>query len=364
MTRRIGLAAVAAALALATASAGDWPLFRGDALQTGVASTELSQPLKQRWKNTLGGDIEGTAAIVGDTVYVGCLDENFYALGLEKGDVKWKFKAAGGVKAPPAVKSDRVYVGDGQGVFHCLDVKTGQEEWKFQTKGEISAGANFSGDTILVGSGDETLYCLTKDGQEKWSFKIAGGPVLGTPVVAGDRTFAAGCDATLHVLDAATGKELSQGVPLQDPVGATAAADGDRLYVGTMSRDFLGVDWKKGEVLWRFTSEGGKEFASAPALTKDLVVAGSRDRRVYGINRGNGTKAWSFLTKGNVDSSPVVVGNRVYVGSADRNLYVLDLATGKELQKLDLGAQVLGSPAVANKSLVIGTVKGDLFCFE
>ena len=41
-----------------------------------------------------------------------------------------------------------------------------------------------------------------------WKFKTAG-PVNGSPAVAGGRTFVAGCDSTLHVLDMANGKELA-----------------------------------------------------------------------------------------------------------------------------------------------------------
>jgi len=356
----VGLAAV---LVLGTTLAADWPLFRGNPLQTGVADTTLSQPLKLRWKIHLPGDVEGTAAVSGDTVYVGSYDEHLHALDLANGKEKWKFKAAGPIKAHPSVAGDRVYVGDSEGVFHCLDAATGQEKWKYQTKGEITAGANFTGGAVLFGSADETLYCLTKDGQEKWTFKIAGGPVLGTPAVVGDRTFVAGCDSTLHVLDTAKGTELGA-VELEHPVGATVALDGTKLYVGTMTKQMLGIDWKEKKVLWEFESEQQKEFYASAALTDKLVVAASRDRRVYAIDRETGKKAWSFLTRGAVDSSPVVLKDRVYVASTDRNLYVLELATGKELEKHDLGAQVLASPAVAGMSLVIGTVKGDLFCFE
>ena len=72
---------------------------------------------------------------------------------------------------------------------------------------------------ILFGSYDETLYCLTKDGKEKWKFKTQG-PVNGSPAVAEGKTFVAGCDSTLHVLDVATGKEDTS-VDLGGQAGAT-----------------------------------------------------------------------------------------------------------------------------------------------
>src|SRR5579862_1696133 len=45
-------------------SAADWPVFRGNALQTGVASSELPEKLEILWKFE-AGEFEGTAAIAG-----------------------------------------------------------------------------------------------------------------------------------------------------------------------------------------------------------------------------------------------------------------------------------------------------------
>src|SRR5262249_14616635 len=150
-----------------------WPLFRGNPLQTGVAdSAQREQPtpapalpdqLKVRWKVQLKGDIEATAAVVGDTVYLGAFDGNLYALDLANGKEKWKYDAGDQIKAPASVHEGAVYVGGADGTFHCVDAKTGKGRWTFKTGGEITSGANFAGDVVLFGSGDETLYGLSKD---------------------------------------------------------------------------------------------------------------------------------------------------------------------------------------------------------
>ena len=68
------------------------------------------------------------------------------------------------------------------------------------------------------------------------------------------------------------------------------------------------------------------------------------------------------LTRGRIESSPVIVGKRVYVGSGDKNFYVLDMGTGRIIQKLELDDEVTGSPAVVGKRLLIGTRSGMLYC--
>src|SRR5262245_22812508 len=79
----------------------DWPIFRGDALQTGVARTTLPEKLEIRWKVDLKKGIESTAAIVKDTVYVGCFDDHLHAFDLNTGKPRWK-KKLGPIKAAPS----------------------------------------------------------------------------------------------------------------------------------------------------------------------------------------------------------------------------------------------------------------------
>jgi outer membrane protein assembly factor BamB len=179
--------------------------------------------------------------------------------------------------------------------------------------------------------------------------------------VTGGKTFAAGCDSTLHVIDAATGKELSS-VPLDGQVGAGAAVRGDRLVVGTMTNDVVAVDLNKPEIAWTFQPvKRAQPFASSAALTDKLALIGSRDKRLYALGRATGKEVWSFATDGKVDSSPVVAGSRVYFGSQDGNLYVLDLA-GMEVQRLKLDGPISASPAVSDGCLVIGTERGTVYC--
>lgn len=354
-----------------------WSAWRGNAAQTGVANSDLSADLDIRWKFQAKDAIEGTAAIRDGVVYIGSMDEHLYALDLATGKEKWKYKAGAPIKASPGVDADAVYIGDGDGIFHSVDRKTGNLRWKFQTGGEIVSGANFAGDNVIFGSYDETLYCLSRAGRQIWTFK-AQGPVNGSPAVIGERTFVAGCDSTLHILDTASGKEVAS-VDLEGQSGASAAVAGDALYVGTMGSQFKAIDWKKAAVLWTFEDpDSPREFYSSAAITDKLILVGCRDKRLHAFDRVSGGKVWSFATPGRVDSSAVVAGGRVFVGTlggrvragdggADivrpGGLLVLDLAKGTELKRYDLDGNVQASPAVVERSLVIGTMKGTVYCF-
>jgi len=352
--------ATAADKKLAPPRASDsWPLFRGTAEQTGIASGKLPARLATLWTYKAEDAFEGAVAIPEGMVFAASMDEHVHAIDLQTGKQKWKFKA-GPFKAPPAVKDGLVYVGDLDGELYCLDSTKGTKKWSFSTGAEVG-GVNFHGTSILFTSHDENLYCVNKDGTERWKFKTEG-PIYGSVSIANGKTFLVGCDSQMHVLDIAQGKQ-DRAVDLEGQSGATAAVVGDQLYVGTMRNEVKAIDWKKGEVLWTYKARrNALAFFSSPAVTDRLVVIGSRDKKVHCIDRKTGAEAWTFLTGDRVDSSPVVVGNRVVVGSMDSNVYVLDLATGKQIQKIEVDGAVTASPVVVGGKVLIGTQKGTLYC--
>ena len=345
----------------AVSAHSDWPLFRGNALQNGVVEAKLPETLDIRWTFKTKDSVEGSVAIVDGVVYAGSYDDHLYAIDLKSGKEKWK-KKLGPMKASPSVKDGKIYIGDVDGKFYCIDAAKGDVIWMFETAGEISAGCNFAGDKILVGSHDETLYCLDQKGKKLWEFKTQG-PVNGSPAVIGDKTFVAGCDSNLHVINVKDGTEIFS-VDLGGQAGATGAVHGDGLYVGTMNNTFLGIDLKKQKIDWTFEAPKRKQpFYASAAVTEDLVVVGSRDKKVYAIDRKKGTAIWEWATDGRVDSSPTIVGNRVFFGSLDKTFYVLDLKKGTKLQDFELDAGILSSPAIGGGCVIVGTEKGSIYCF-
>ena len=345
-----------------TAPAADWPVFRGNPEMTGASAEKLPDQLAERWAFKCRDSVEGAPAIVGGVVYVASMDKHLYALELATGKEKWRTKL-GPMKASPAVVGGKVIAADVEGKVHAVDAATGKVLWAFEAGGEITSGANFHGDKILIGSHDSTLYCLTADGKKAWEYKIDG-PVNGSPAVAGGKTFVAGCDSILHVVEVATGQKVGT-VDLGGQAGATAAVQDGSAFVGTMSNQVVAVDLAGPKKTWEFEATRRQQpFYSSAAVAGDLVVAGSRDKKVYALNRTTGKEVWSFITEGMVDPSPVVCGGRVYVGclSNGGEFYVLDLATGKNLQQITLDSAVTGSAAVADGCVVVGTENGTVYC--
>jgi outer membrane protein assembly factor BamB len=343
----------------------DWYLFRGNAQQTGyVAQDALPEKPALLWKVNVPEGVDSTAAILGESVYLGTVDGQVLALALKDGATLWKYHTkAVTLKASPAVRDGILVIGDGEGIIHALDAKTGAKLWTYSTQSEIISSANFTEDgRVLVGSNDGNLYCLDlKTGGVKWKYGIEQ-PINGAPAIMEGHTFIAGCDSQLHVIKLSDGK-LVRKIPLGGPSGASAAVQGSRLYVGNMDRSFLCVDWKKGEVAWEFEPDRGGAFYSSPALTEVAAVVGSRDRKIYALAVGDGKPLWNYPTRGRVDCSPIILGQHVYCPSGDGNLYCIDLKTGNKLWQYALGAAVTASCAYGHERLIVGNSDGVVYCF-
>src|SRR5260221_6252544 len=118
------------------------------------------------------------------------------------------------------------------------------------------------------------------------------GPIYGGVAVTEGKTFLAGCDSLMHVLDVKTGMELGS-VDLKGQSGAASAVFGDHLYVGTMSNQVLAVDLKKLRIDWEVEAPKRKQpFYASAAVDNDLVVIGRRDNKVLALDRRTGKKKW------------------------------------------------------------------------
>ena len=352
-------------------SKNDWPVFRGTASATGVAGTTLPDVPELLWKFSVEKEtgkkagFESTAVIVDGVVYVGDDMVHFFAINLATGKLIWKVATEAGFTASAAVRDGKVFIGDSDGVFYCFDAKSGKELWKHTTEMQINSSANFFEQSVIVGSQDGTLYRFAlDDGRVIWKYLVpVEGGIQCSPTISKGRTFVAGCDAKLHVVNLTSGKSETV-IEIGGPALGTPALSGAIAYCGTNSGELLSIDWKKSEILWRYEHPRRRtEYRSSPALTDKTIILGGRNKLVEAIDRKTGKPVWTFTTRGRVDSSPVVVGERVFVGSGDGRLYAINLTSGEEAWNYDAGDGFYASAGVADGRLVIGNAGGMLYCF-
>lgn len=349
-----------------------WSSFRNGHAQLGIAGSELPDKLELLWKKKTVDGVVATAAIVGEFVYVPALSGKLFCYDRKTGKELWQYRSvadpnefAPGMVSAPTVTADTVYVGDEDGVLHAVDRATGKKRWEFRTGAKIPGGAQVVGDKLIFGSHDSYLYCLdAKTGKMQWRFQTMD-RINCAPAIVGDYTFVAGCDEHLRVINIKTQKQKSD-IPLMSYLIASPAVKGDILYVGTYKAEVLAINWKTDKIIWRYKDPTrDRPYHASAAVTDKYVVVGSHDKRLHCINREDGSGVWTFSTKAQISSSPVIAGNRVFFGSDDRNIYAVNLSDGKQAWKFNAGSAVTAGPAVGEGVLVVGGADagGYIYCF-
>lgn len=228
----------------------------------------------------------------------------------------------------------------------------------------FSPRALFRARKVRIGSHDSHLYCLTPDGQLIWKFQT-GDRINCSPSVVGQYLFIAGCDEHLRVVDIRTGEEIID-LPLNTYLIASPSIVDDELYLGTYAGGVIAVNWKTGEIAWRYRHEKQTfPYHASLSVTNSRIFVGGYDKLFHCINRTTGRSVWNFQTGAHINGCPVVVGDRVFFGSDDGNIYGLNTSDGNEVWKFNAGKKITAGVAVGEECLVVGEdgPNGNLYCF-
>ena len=296
------------------------------AKQTGMLPTKTSAGLTPRneiealWTFECEDEIRGTPAVYNGKVFVGCYDNNVYALDAKSGEFLWKFASEGGIPSTPLIEDGSLY----------------------------------------VASEDHRLYSLSPDsGQVLWSYATEG-PVRGSPAGYQGHVFFGSDDRYLHVVNTATGRRAWR-VEAAAAVRSKPLIEDERVYFGSESGDFYCVDFR-GEIKWRFRAK--RAVTSSPIMVDSLLVFSSMDWTLYAVEVDGGWQVWRFRMGGPSISTPAFAEGKIFTGAADGNIYAVDSHSSRESWRFETEHQVTSSPVVHEDSLYCGSVDGAMYCLD
>ena len=98
------------------------------AIDASTGRKKWDYPTSKSW-------VIGTPAVYNGMVYVGTSDSSrFMALDAKTGRLKLNFDAKAYMFSSAAIAGDTAYVGDHNGRLYAMDIKTGKQAWEFQTE--------------------------------------------------------------------------------------------------------------------------------------------------------------------------------------------------------------------------------------
>lgn len=272
----------------------------------------------------------------------------------------WSFECEDEIRGTPVNHNGKLFVGCYDNNLYALDAKTGEFLWKFPTEGGIPTTPLIYDDALYVASEDHRLYALSPEtGRLDWSY-ASEGPLRCSPAASQGHIFFGSDDRYLHVVSTATGRRAWR-VEAAAAIRSKPFIREERVYYGSESGDFYCVDFR-GEVKWRFRAK--RAVTGSAIMVESLLYFGSMDWTLYAVEVDGGWQVWRFRMGGPSISTPAFAEGRLYTGAADGNVYAIDARSSREIWRFETEHQVTGSPLVHEDSLFIGSVDGSMYCVD
>lgn len=324
----------------------------------GISSPARHQDVEPLWVFECEDEIRSSPRADRGVVWIGCYDNNIYALQRENGRLVWKFPTEGGIAGTPTPWEDLVLVGSEDFSIYAINAGSGRQVWEVQTQGKVRSSVRIAYDHAFVGSDDGFIYALhARTGRQVWKAPTAG-PVRSTPALGDETLFVGSEDGYLYAMHLLRGSLIWRYYCGSEVTSSPLLMEG-MVIVGSTDRYVYALDRSSGWPVWRYRTE--KPIVSSPACSENSVFIGSADANLYALDAGSGRLLWKFQTEGQVNSSPCVYQGAVYVGSADGALYALDARTGKLRWRFQTDGPVISSPCVFDKVVYIGSLDHSLY---
>ena len=296
-------------------------------------------------------------------------------------DVSRDSNYGGGV----AFDNGRVYATNGSGYVAALDAATGGAAWTVKPGGPLRGSPTVAGDAVYVVSQDNQLYSLkTADGTQNWSsaaaLEIAGVFGSAAPAVAAGTVVAGFSSGELNAYryengrqvwqDALSRTSISTSVASLSDIDADPVIDGGQVFAIGKGGRMVALELNSGQRQWEQNIAG----IATPWVAGDWVFVVTDEAKLIALHRSSGRVRWiNQLPRFEKENSkkgpifyagPVLAGDRLILVSSQGTLINVNPDNGSFQTQTNIGAGVSVQPVVAGSTLYILDDRGRLTAFR
>ena len=169
------------------------------------------------WKKSMPNTTTSSPAVYGNYVYVGSMDNKFYALNRSNGNTIWSYDTNRDIVGSPSVADGKVFVADVNSKLYAFDIDgfaDGNDGWQ----GEALTGAT-NGDII-------------------WNYSMAG-QVWGSPAISNGVLYLGNTQGKMFAIGTPTADGTPPQVLSTDPVGGAKNISLDKTVKARLSEALL-----------------------------------------------------------------------------------------------------------------------------
>jgi len=316
--------------------------------------------IKPLWTFKCEDEIRGTPLLHQGSLFIGCYDNNLYALNAADGQFQWKYPTDGGIVSRPLVYDDNVFFCSEDQRLHVVSARTGKVVWTYFSEGKIYSSPRFSDGHIFFGSDDQDLHAVNvNSGRAVWKFSTDA-PIHSTPLVANEMIYFGTEGGAMYAIDFRG--EMKWRFQAKRSITSSPIHKGQAVYSASLDGTLFALDAKNGWAIWKFRL--GKGSVSSPAIAEDLIFIGASDGIIYCVDLRTAREVWRFRTDNQVSSSPVVYKDSIYCGSVDGSMYCLEYRTGRLRWRFGSQAAITGSPIVFDDIVYFGSTDHNVYALS
>jgi outer membrane protein assembly factor BamB len=284
-----------------------------------------------------------------------------------------------------AYGNGRIFATNGLGFVAALDERNGGIVWQVRPGGPLRGSPTVAGDAIYVISQDNQIYSLkAADGSTNWSqqasLEVAGVFGSASPAVGQGTVVAGFSSGELNAYRYENARQVWQDALQRTSIRTTVSSlndidadpvidNGQVIAVGQGGR-MVALDLTTGQRQWELNLAG----ISTPWVAGDWIFVVTDDAKLICVYRQNGHVRWitqlaAFqkpkAKKGEINySGPVLAGGRLIVTGSNGALVYVDPTTGAVQSQSSIGAPISLPPIVANSTLYVFDDRARLTAFR
>ena len=319
--------------------------------QTSQVLTAQTGEIKPIWVFQCEDEIRSTPLFFNGSIYIGCYDNNLYALNATNGEFQWKYATDGGIVTKPAVFEGNIYFGSEDHRLHVVSARSGKVLWTYFADDHVRSSPRIAENHAFFGSDDKYLHAVNLGtGRLSWRFAAAA-EIRSSPFVVDELVYF-GCESGDFYAVNFRG-EMKWRFSAKRGITSSPWVHENVVYITSLDSYLYALDAKTGWSIWRFKMDKGSVVS--PSYADGMIFCGSADGNIYAIDTRSAKESWRFKTEHQVSSSPVIYKDAVYCGSVDGKLYCLEYKTGRLRWKFETKGPIMGSPMVYDDIVYVGS---------
>ena len=284
-----------------------------------------------------------------------------------------------------AYANGRIYATNGLGFVAALDASNGGIAWQVRPGGPLRGSPTVAGDAVYVMSQDNQIYSLKlEDGATNWSeaaaLEIAGIFGVASPAYAQGTVVAGFSSGELNAYRYENGRVVWQDALARTSIRTSVSSlsdidadpvidNGQVIAIGQGGR-MVAMELITGQRMWELNLAG----IATPWVAGDWVFVVTSDAKLMAIARNNGKVRWiTQLPEFRKEKSktgpinytgPILAGGRLIVSGTNGAIIFVNPDSGAVEGQTAVKSSISLAPVVANNTLYVLDDSGRLHAFR